>query len=680
MPQALIPVLTKVIGSKLIATIAAYAITVTTSYFVSGLLRGGPPKPDASEREVKSPKPPRIHVLGERRVYGSSMLFVNTSDSETVDVWAFCEGPIHAVLQPYLNDDQITVSGGVVQAVSDGSYGDGKVLASYNLGANPNTAHAAVVSRVAAWTNDHRGDGIASGYLIKTGVKDKEFLDIYPQGDNVTMSLAVEGHLCHDPRNPTSDPTDPSTWSYTANAALHLLWFKTVFMGHDYGEKIAPVEDYWIAAADDCDEAMTLAAGGTEPKYRACVMFPADADPVAIENEILAAFDGWTGVDENGCIRVYSGKLYTPIVNVGPDHIVDYELQEFVEDENRLNEIIIRHISAVHDYNSVEPEPWRDESDIAGRGKVVNTTLDLQVPSPTQGRRIAKRRMARGNAPQRGKVRVVFSARDALAERYINLTIEEAGETFFDGEVEVLGGERDYETGGAIIEWVAVDANVDSWNPASEDGDPAPTAAKYYMPPLAMPTVTGATAQIDGSGTFARIAVTFSPVAANEPTWFVRWRIQGESSYVEQEVEPDGAILLSGAVPIDETIEVSIAYGSGGRFSGWSAPDETVSTSTVNVAPAAPAEITADDGVGQASVTWRNPTSSNLSYVKVFRHTVDDFGAASDITGQVVGGLGEVMSIDDTGLAAGTYFYWVVAYNPAGIASVPGGPDSAEVS
>jgi hypothetical protein len=74
MPQAIIPVLGSIGIKGLAAAVAAHAITIAATYFVSGLLRGGPPKPDASEREVKSPKPARVIVLGERRVHGSTAL------------------------------------------------------------------------------------------------------------------------------------------------------------------------------------------------------------------------------------------------------------------------------------------------------------------------------------------------------------------------------------------------------------------------------------------------------------------------------------------------------------------------------------------------------------------------------------------------------------------------------
>lgn len=648
---------------------------------IGDLLGIGPgrPKVPASERPIKTPTPARVHVLGKRRVHPAQMLFVNTSDSETVDVWAYCEGPVNAVTQVYLNDDPATIVGGVVQELDDEAYGDDKVLAGYNLGADPNAAHAPVVSRVPDWTNDHRGDGIVSGYLVKTGVKSKDFVKIYPRGDNVAMSLVIEGHFCHDPREPGSDPEDPATWLYTENSVLLLLWFKTYFLGNDYAARIAPVEQYWIDAADICDEAVSLDAGGTEARYRGCILFAADNNPASVESEILATFDGWLGEDENGCIKVFAGKLYAPTVSVGPSQIIDYELQEFVEDENRLNEVIVRHVSAGHDFNEVEPEPWRDDSDITERGKIVSIPLDLQVPSHTQARRLAKRAIARTNAPQRGSIRTVFSAREALAERYIDLTIEESGTEFFSGTVEVIGGERDSETGGAIIEWVAVDANVDAWNAATEDGEPAPTAAKYYLPPLTAPTIDTATGELDASGTFARIAVVFDAITEPSPTWFIRWRVDGETSYVEAEASPTSTTIRTGAVPADELIDVSISYSSGGRFSEWSA-DSTVDTTTAGLAPASPTELTATGAAGEAEVTWRNPSSSNLSYVKVWRNTVATFGTATDISGEIVGGLGQVMTITDTGLAAGTYYYWVAAYNAADIASSPAGPDDAVVT
>lgn len=593
MPQALAGVIIKLGVSKLVATIAANVIVAAATTAITSLLfKPSVPKPDSSERELKSPTPPRIYVLGKRRVFGTSMLFVNTTDSETVDVWAYCEGPVHAVTQAYVNDDPVNIAGGAVQALPDGAYKGGKVLAGYNLGALTEVAHAPVVARVPDWTANHRGDGIVSGYMVKQSVKSGDFLEVYPQGDNASMSLVIEGRFCHDPREPSSDPYDPTTWPYTNNAALALLWYFMVYRGYDYETRILPRLGMWIAAADDCDVAIPLKDGGTEPKYRAAVMFSAEVEPKDIEEQIRQCFDGWTGRDENGCVMVYSGVVTNPTFNVDPSIITDYEVQTFVESENTLNEIILRHVSEDHDFNMVEPTPWRDEDDILTRGLIVSATAEYQVPSHTQARRLAKRQLARANAAKRGKVTLNYKGRDAAGHRYINLEIVEAGAVFFSGIAEVIAAERDYETSGVTLEWVSVDGNVDAWNPATEDGEPAPTTSKVYLQPLATPTIISAYADFSdigesggiggGTVTGVRINISADGPIRDDLTWYTRWRV-GSGAWSEREntdADPGpGVSLVTDYVPYGTTVTVEVAYSVGdGRTSPWSDPED-VSTS-----------------------------------------------------------------------------------------------------
>ncbi|WP_146049644.1 hypothetical protein [Novosphingobium sp. HII-3] len=681
MPQIVIPIIAQA-GLSTFATLGIAVASIAATAFVTSLFAPKAPKPDASERTIKVPTPPRIWILGKRRSFGAQMLFVNTSESETVDVWAFCEGPVHAVTKVYLNDDPVTVTNGVVQKLSDGSYDDGRVLVGWNLGALIETAHAPVVERVTDWTANHRGDGIVSGYMIKRGVKSKNFLDVYPQGDNVSMSLAIEGRACHDPRNPASDPADPSTWAYTENAALHLLWYFMAYRGFDYGEKIAPRIQMWIDAANDCDTPVPLKAGGFEPKYRSAVMFTADNEPKDIEAQIRQNFDGWTGRDEDGCVVVHSGVVYTPTVSIGPDDIVDWELQDFVEAENTLNEIIVRHISEAHDFNMVEPTPWRDDADIALRGEV-STTNDYQVPSHTQARRLAKRMMARANAFQRGTIKLVFSARAAMAERYINLRIAEAGEVFFDGVVEIIGGERDYETGGVVLEYVSVDGNFDAWNPATEDGEPAPLTTKAYVSPTETPTITTATAELDATGTGARVRIIVEGYDRDDITWFARWRSTTDAAWNEQEytdIDPGAAALLvTSVVPTEIAVDVAVAYSTGdGRTSEWS-PTVTVSTSTAGLAPGPNTAFTATGGVGEATGSWSNSASSNFGHSELWAGPTTNFADASQLGADYTGPRNTTEAFTQS-LAAGTHYLWTVAFNAAGTASSRTGPVEVTVT
>src|SRR5690606_10612628 len=95
---------------------------------------------------------------------------------------------------------------------------------------------------------------------------------------------------------------------------------------------------------------------------------------------------------------VYPGSYYAPTVTIGPDQITDYQHQSFVEDEDVVNELTVQYVSNLHDYNTVDAQPWRDDGDIETRGKVNNDSFFPQSPSFTQNRRLAKRSMARINA------------------------------------------------------------------------------------------------------------------------------------------------------------------------------------------------------------------------------------------------------------------------------------------
>lgn len=678
MPQAVVAALVAIGLSVTAATIVTAAIFIAAGLLLSG--GGGGRRAEQSERTVRSPAPARVWITGRRRSYGAQMLFANGANGSTVDVWAYAEGPNNAVIAAYINDDRITVSGGFVQALSDRSYGQNKLQAGWNLGAATETAHAAVTAAFSGWTTAHRGDGICSGYLVKQPVKSEDFLEVFPQGDNTQLSLVIEGVKLFDPRAEGQDPYDPSTWAYDDNAALVHLWFRLVIIGDDYDEVIAPHENLWIAAANECDVAMTLSAGGTEPKYRAWVMFDLSADPSEIEEEIRKTYDGWTAFDGNGALKVYAGKLYAPTVSVGPAQIIDYSLSDGVQTEERTNQIILRHISADHDYLEVEPEAWRDEADITARGKELTSPLAVQVPSHTQARRLAKRAMSKINAAQRGMVRVKHSAREALAERFIALTIEEAGYVFFTGTVEVVGGEFDPETGGAVIEWISTEAAVDLWVPAAEDGQPAPVEGKVYVTPPTLPTIDDAVGELDG-GSSARIALSFTLPSGAGSTWFTRWRVAGDSSWTVEthsDVTASGT-LLTGSVPLNASIEAAIAYtGAGGIFSGWSTT-ETISTLEADLAPSANTMLTITGGSGSISGGWTNSTAVNFGHSELWYHTSDDLTAASQLGSDYAGAAGVAESVSET-VSAGTYFFWSLAFNAAGTERSVAGPVSATVS
>jgi len=574
--------------------VASAAILIGTAAvgYVVAALDHGTSKPETSESNIKQPIPPRVYAYGARRLFGASILYETSATGVTVDVYAFADGQANAITQIYLNDDKVTLIGDVVAGLPDKRYQGGRVVVAYRLGLPTETAYAQVIGQLPGiWTSAHRGDGVVTGMLLKIQEKNKDFLDTYPQGDNVTLSLAGQWQLVPDPRADPETVADESTWTYSDNPVRVFLHYLLKRRSVDFDTQILPQIDKWKAAADDCDEAQPLAAGGTEPRYRSCVVYKATEQPANVTAEMLTTFDGWYCVNERGEYVIYSGRYYEPTVSIGPSQIVGYRHQAYVETENAFNEIPVSYISDLHDYATVDAQAWRDEDAIAASGREPNTApINAQVPSFTQGRRLAKRKMARANAPDRGTVTTTFAGRAVMGERFINLRIEEAGAVFFDGVAEITSLVRDPATGGVTFEWLSVDPNIDAWNPATEDGEGAPVGARVAPQPLEMPEILSAIyfgSDDSATGTAgARIRITIASEDRDDLTWFARWRVVASASWNEQQYSDVDAgtsvVLETGFVPVGADIEVEAAYQVGdGRVSPWSSPATLVATGSL---------------------------------------------------------------------------------------------------
>lgn len=655
--------------------------------------------PETTEQAIKTPRPPRVKAYGTSRLYGASALF-EAVNGTTVDVWAYADGRANAVLRTYLNDDQVTLVGDVVQAGADKRYQNGHVRAGWNLGLPVETAFSAITTIFPDWDANHRGDGIVTGFLIKTPDDQESFLETYPQGDNVVMSLVCQWQLLFDPRNPAHDPYDSTTWAWSDNAVLAFVHYLMVERGNDWATKFAPNLTKLLTAINIADEDVPLAAGGTEKRYRTSLSYKATEVPANVIASLLACFDGWYAEDAAGAFVIYAGAAYTPTVTIGPDQISDYRHQANVEGENIVNEIAVPYVSDLHDYNSVDGEAWRDDADIAARGVINTTELNAVVPSHTQGRRLAKPKMARTNASDRGTVSTLFSGRIAEGERFINLVIEEAGATFFEGVAEIIGIERNQETGGLVFEWVKYDPNSHTWNPATEDGEGAPVGNRYAPAPIATPVITSATVEFSGAtdtGSGARVRIFATSDVVDAGTWYARWR-EGAGGAWNEQAFPDldasaGVEILTGFVPISADVEVAVRVRApDGRNSEWSTA-YSVDTRTDITAPDAAGAVALDNWTDAIRLTtariarastyrWRFYASDGTTLVKTITTAIPEVAYAS-ATAAVDGALRsykvDVAGINAAGTGTVSAFLSISKAAPAAVSSpaIAGGADTA---
>lgn len=681
------------------------ALGAAAANLIAGLSAPPAPPPEQRETTIKMSRPPRVSAYGRSRLYGAYILYETASNGVAVDIVAVHHGKVAAVERQYLADDHITMAAQFVSAGADGRYGKNKVSLYWSDGSTPGTAAFPVAISLlpGIWTASHRGDGVMVAALFCATVKAKEFQEIYPSSEPPQMSFVSQWQLCPDPA--ADDPLDESGWTWTECGVRHLLHYKLVREGPRpslpksdpgyaaalaalrtawWARKIAPTLDTWITATAVCDAAIALKAGGTEPRYRSSVAHKHVDAHKDVEAALLLTFDGWVCPRADGAYVIYAGQYVEPdeADTIGPAEILSYTWEGGDVDDNvAVNEIACGYISAAHDYNAVDCDAWRDDDDISRRGKVLSAPLDVQIPSNGQARRLAKRRMARANARNRGTVTTNIAGRKVRGKRYIPLHLEEAGTVFYSGPVEITALTRNMR-GGVTFTWVAADPNVDLWNPATEEGEPAALGDRVPAIALVAPAITSVTAAFDGDG--VRLVLVVDSPDRGDLTWFVHWRKVGAVLWGPDATYPDvdegpSVELHTDIVPANIEIEVEVAYQIGaGRVSPYS-PLATVSTSDADLAPSTVTGLTIVTSGTGANVTWRNPVSANFGFVRVRRGTTPVFADATVAPGDIIGGLGAVQSVFDGGLANGTYYWWVVPYSTGGTIGPAAGPESGYV-
>jgi hypothetical protein len=185
-----------------------------------------------------------------------------SSSGQAVTVWPNYKAKVH--MEVLLGDHTDTFPGMITGTPYDGDPG--------NLVIYPNNP----------WTADHRLLGRTSVFL-RLHYNDEIFANGLP-----TIAFRLSGKKdIYDPR------TSPATYGYTENPALIIAdYLANTAWGFRaaYGTEI-PLPEL-ISAANVCDEAVTLAAGGTEPRYTCNGGFPLTVKRGEVLQNLLTACGG----------------------------------------------------------------------------------------------------------------------------------------------------------------------------------------------------------------------------------------------------------------------------------------------------------------------------------------------------------------------------------------------------
>jgi len=494
-----------------VAQLTAQAVVTVASYAgLAMLTRPEIPKASAGKFTVQQTMPPRIRVVNTARVGGGLMLKENKRNLYIVK--ALCQAPVKSVPDFWFHSDKVTrnATTGRVTAppgANSGRYkGNGSWLF-YRLGAIPETSYNDGVVRngetfddlgAGVWTTNHRLDGICSVCGIFAPVEKADYAKYLPFG-HPEISARPVGKVYDWRKDSTRGGSGPqrlddwSTWDESANV---IVWLATKKCGPPEGDRfqerfikrILGQVDAWTQAADDCDDAIALAAGGTAPRYRTGGGWHTDEhDDVEVCKRLLAACDGFMLEGGNGSVHVQVGKWREPTFTLPKEHVIRLTRSTGQTVETHKNRYDIRYTDPARDWALVPGDPWEDAADIALHGKKPADFIADWVMDHAQARRLAKISMKRQRPASRGTVTATLyllnlfwgaPASGVANRRWFNIEREKADGTIETILAEVAGAPRfDIKTMSVTVDWIEASAATYDWNAATEEGAvPAPTA------------------------------------------------------------------------------------------------------------------------------------------------------------------------------------------------------------
>ncbi|MBP3958332.1 hypothetical protein J8F10_24045 [Gemmata sp. G18] len=307
---------TAAIGTGLLASAAGFVVSAAVNQLGSRALTKKAKAPsfsnEASGRSVTVRSSVESHkiVYGRARVSGP-LVFAHTARGinflgDAVDrdnaflhlVIPLAGHEVDSIGDIYLNDEVVPLDGN--GWASSGSYfteGNAWVRVLKYTGAADQVASTELIHECPSlWTEAHRLRGIAYIY-----VRLQYSIDVFPNGIP-NISAVVDGKKLYDPR------TGLTVWS--DNAALCIRDYLTADYG--FGCEADEIDDsYFIAAANVCDESVTLASGSTQARYTCNGVADTATAPLENLQQLVTSLAGAVTYVQ-GAFRCHAAAYDTP--------------------------------------------------------------------------------------------------------------------------------------------------------------------------------------------------------------------------------------------------------------------------------------------------------------------------------------------------------------------------------
>ncbi|EJN25764.1 hypothetical protein PMI35_03995, partial [Pseudomonas sp. GM78] len=352
------------------AALAFYAAEQQEKLNTKSPLRDNEP----SAQTVRSSKAPVRFILGRVSTGGVLVWAQEQAGAQGEGEWlhlvyVLCEGAIDALENIYLGEEEIS------------SFGP---LASYELIVNPTQVNAFLKANCPDWKDSQIGRGLS---FVRVSLQYSA--EKFPSGIPDTRFVVRGRNDLYDPRTGTA--------VYSANTALHLLWFLRARCGVPDDEIVF---ETFASAANLCDEALTNADGSTSQRYRTACVIGADEQRTGVLQKLEAACAGKL-IRVGGRWMLQAGAYYGPYDFEITEDMVVGTITGSTEPSNdsAINTVRGTFIDPSQSWTETDyPEVQVDQWVVEDGGEAAETLTYSYVTDPYQAQRLANMELRRRRA------------------------------------------------------------------------------------------------------------------------------------------------------------------------------------------------------------------------------------------------------------------------------------------
>lgn len=547
-------------------TLGGLALSLGLSYLASSIFRPAQPKPEDVQQQVRQPTAPRIRHYGRVKMSGT-WAFAETKSGNFYKVLALGQGPFDGIESFWIDDNYLPLDGDGYPIgptpYRQGGTGAPLLRIQSRLGNPTETAFEELLVNFPEWTYDHRGDGVASLLACQYAVGQEYYLSLFSNGINTNYRVVARTSLV---KNPVTGVTE---WNDKAAAVIR------DYMTHRDGMRLPEslfttplAQAGWAAAYNRSNEAIAVAAGGTEPRYRLWGSYQLNERPADVLGRMLACCDGRLVPTPDGGLTLDVGAWDEPSVILTTDAITGFsEVGRGRDVMTSANTIRATFLDPNQDYQSTDADPWADENDVSERGEEAKDVQFNMAPSHSQARRLMKLEWFRANPNWVGTFNTNLMGLAAFGERFvriqyplfgINSVFEVLDFKFILGEGGILIG--------ATIQVQSMPQTAYQWD-VSQEGTAPVSDSSTVDDDLPIPSAPDVIIQ---SGPVAELS--FPPTGNLLLSYMVRWKKTADSEWttfgpLANDAETYTTPILSAATEYEFQLAMRTEKGRIGTYS-----------------------------------------------------------------------------------------------------------------